>query len=112
MQKVDIGVMAVEGKTTSFTVSATASSSTSLPRRGSYLRLVNEGPSVAFVSVGSGAQVATLPSATPSETSTPVLAGEDVVFAIPNNSQTPLEISAICRSGGTATIDAQVGGGI
>lgn len=110
------------------TVTDTASTSTALPAIGNVIRIVNEGPSVAFVSVGTGTQTATLPNATPTATSTPILAGEDAVFSIPNPQPvyntgaagsthpyappTPYNISAICRSGGTATLDVAVGEGV
>ncbi len=96
-------------------VTATASTSTALPAVGNTIRIVNEGPNVAFVSIGTGAQTATLPNATATATSTPVLAGEDVVFSIAVDTTTPttpLNISAICRASGTATIDVQVGNGV
>ena len=90
-------------------VTATASASTALPAKGNTLRVVNEGPNVAFISVGSGAQTATLPNATTTVTSTPVLAGSDVTFSIP--AAAVLNISAICRASGTATLDCEVGEG-
>mgnify|MGYP001584271303 FL=1 len=94
------------------TVTATASTSAALPALGKIVRLVNEGPSICFVSIGNGAQTATLPNATPTATSTPILAGSDVVLSIPDPLlTTPLSISAICRSGGTATLDVQCGEG-
>lgn len=91
-------------------VTATASTSTVLPGQGNSVRIVNEGPNIAFVSIGSGSQTATLPNATPTATSTPILAGEDAVFSIPNDAI--YNISAICRASGTATLDVQVGEGI
>jgi len=95
-------------------VTSTASASTALPGSGKFIRIVNEGPNVAFVSIGTGTQTATLPNATATATSTPVLAGEDVAFEIPSNisTSTALNISAICRAAGTATLDVQVGDGI
>ena len=90
-------------------VTSTASASTALPALGNSVRLINEGPNHAFVSIGTGAQVATLPNATPTATSTPILAGEDVILSIPNSAIQ--NISAITR-GGTATLDVQVGEGM
>lgn len=98
-----------QSKTKPISVTDTASSSTALPGQGNTLRVVNEGPNDAFISVGSTAQTATLPNSTPTATSTPVLAGSDVSFTIPADSV--LNISAICRSGGTATLDVSVGEG-
>lgn len=101
-------------KTLPISVTSTASTSVALPGVGNTLRVVNEGPNVAFISVGTSTQTATLPNATPTATSTPVLAGSDVVFSIASNpgDSTPLNISAICRAGGTATLDVAVGNGV
>lgn len=89
-------------------VTSTASSSTALPAKGKTLRIVNEGPYVAFISVGSGAQTATLPNATPTATSTPVMPG-DTSLSIDGSAI--LNISAICRASQTATLTVQVGEG-
>lgn len=91
-------------------VTASASASTALPGAGNSVRIVNEGPNIAFISIGSGSQTATLPNATPTATSTPVLAGTDVVLTIPADQV--YNISAICRASGTATLDVQVGEGL
>ncbi len=98
-----------QAKTLPISVTSSASSSTALPSAGNTLRVVNEGPNDAFISVGTGAQTATLPNATPTATSTPVLAGSDVSFTIPGDAA--LNISAICRATGTATLSCQVGEG-
>jgi len=92
------------------TVTATASTSAALPNLGNSLRVVNEGPNTAFISVGTGEQTATLPNATATRTSTPVLAGSDIVLTIPASAVQ--NISAICRAGGTATLDCEVGEGL
>ncbi len=119
----------VNALTLPISVTSTASTSVALPAIGNVIRIVNEGPSVAFVSVGTGAQTATLPNATPTSTSTPILAGEDAVFSMPvpratantgatpatnmsYTAPTPLNISAICRAAGTATLDVSVGEGV
>ncbi len=112
-----------QAKTLPISVTSTASTSAALPGVGNVVRIVNEGPSVAFVSIGVAEQTATLPNATPTATSTPVLAGTDISLTIPNaqaasanptgyTAPTPLNISAICRSSGTATLDVQVGDGL
>lgn len=89
-------------------VTTSASTSTALPAQGAVLRLVNEGANMAFVSVGSGTQTATLPNATTTYTSTPVLPGSDIVLSIdPTAIQ---NISSITRSGAT-TLHAVVGEG-
>lgn len=106
-----------QAKTKPISVTDSASSSTALPGCGTSIRLVNEGPNVCFVSIGSTSQTATLPNATPTATSTPVAVG-DCVLTIPDTgvnsvtAGTPLNISAICRSGLTATLCVQVGEGL
>lgn len=99
-----------QAKTMPISVTATASTSTALPGSGNVVRIVNEGPNVAFVSIGASAQTATLPNATAVATSTPVLAGTDVSLSIPGGGTT-FNISAICRASGTALLDVQVGEG-
>lgn len=98
-----------QAKTLPITVTATASSSVALPGAGNSVRLVNEGPNICFVSIGTGTQTATLPNATPTATSTPVAVG-DCVLTIPD--ATTLNISAICRSAQTAALSVQVGEGL
>lgn len=90
-------------------VTSTASTSAALPGKGNTIRIVNEGPNVAFVSIGSGAQTATLPNASPTATSTPIMPG-DVSLGIPADQV--YNISAICRASGTATLSVQVGEGV
>lgn len=113
---------AAQAKTLPISVTSTASTSAALPAIGNTIRIVNEGPNVAFVSIGTGTQTATLPNASPTATSTPVLAGSDISLTIPNpqaaaagggafTAPTPLNISAICRASGTATLDVQVNEG-
>jgi flagellar capping protein FliD len=96
-------------KSLPISVTASASTSTALPAKGNTIRIVNEGPNQAFISVGTGAQTATLPNATPTGTSTEVLAGSDVSFSLPSDSIQ--NISAICRASGTALLVVQVGEG-
>jgi len=99
-----------QAKSLPVSVTATASTSTALPALGAVVRIINEGPNVAFVSIGTGAQTATLPNATPTATSTPILAGTDISLCIASDSIQ--NISAICRSSGTAALTVQVGEGI
>lgn len=89
-------------------VTSTASTSAALPGKGNSVRLVNEGPNICFVSIGTGSQTAVLPNASPTATSTPVAVG-DCVLSIPNDQI--YNISAICRAAGTATLSVQVGEG-
>lgn len=121
-------LLSAQVKTLPITVGTSASASTALPSFGDTIRIFNEGPNDAFISVGAGAQVATLPNATPTATSVVCPAREDLVFSIPNTGNTsmtapggavigdtfpaatPLNISAICRTG-TALLDVSVGMG-
>ncbi len=91
-------------------VTATASTSAALPAKGNSIRIVNEGPNVAFVSIGAGTQTATLPNGTATATSTPILASTDITLSMPNDAI--YNISAICRASGTAILDVQVGEGM
>ncbi len=97
-------------KTAPYSLTATASSSTALPAIGKKVRLVNPGPNNAFISIGPGSQTATLPNSTPTNTSTPILAGTDIVLELENEAQ--MYISGICATGQTATIYASVGDGV
>lgn len=95
-------------KPLSATDSSGSSSSMTLPATGNQMVVVNEGPSIAFFSVGAGAQTATLPNSTPTATSTPILPGYERTFTIPTEAT---HIAAVCRSGGTATLSVYVGEG-
>lgn len=90
------------------TVTTTASTSTALPAAGNTLRIVNEGPNIAFISIGTGTQTATVPNATPTITSVPVWVGDNS-FDIPASSI--LNISAICRATQSSLLNIQVGYG-
>lgn len=96
------------GLTLPISVTTTASSSTALPAKGESIRLVNDGANTAFVSIGTGAQTATLPNATFTATSTPILPGTDIVLGIAPDQI--YNISAITRTG-TTTLYAIVGAG-
>lgn len=99
-----------QAKTLPISVTSTASTSAALPAQGACVRFINEGPNKCFVSIGSGTQTATLPNATPTATSTPILAGTDIILSIPSDAV--YNISAICRATETATLDVQVGEGM
>jgi P pilus assembly chaperone PapD len=91
-------------------VTTTASASITLPGTGSVVRIVNEGPNHAYVAIGINTQTATVPTTTPTFTSTPILAGTDSTFTIPDGNGVKMQLSAICGTG-TATLDIQVGEG-
>jgi len=78
----------------------TASTSAALPAAGGTIHFFNEGPANAWVSVGVGAQVATLPATTGAAatlTSFPVPVGAILTYGIPDSDI--LQISAITRTG-------------
>lgn len=89
-------------------VTTVASASARLPASGNTIRLVNEGPNVAYVSIGTGTQTATLPGAVAAATCTPVLPSSDITMSIPAGDTQ--NISAITRTG-TASLNVQVGEG-
>ena len=93
----------------SASVTASASASTPLPAKGNTLRVVNEGPNVAFLSIGAGAQTATVPSGSAAQTCMAVLASSDSTFTIPNDAV--YNFSAICRAAQTAVLTIYVGEG-
>lgn len=97
-------------KTLDISVTSTASTSTALPGTGNTLRIVNEGPNVCWISVGSSAQTATLPAtSSPVATCVPVMPG-DTSLGIPNDAV--YNISAITRAGQTARLSVSVGEGM
>lgn len=105
-----ISPFSAQSKTLGISVTATSSTSIALPGAGNVVRLVNEGPNICFVSIGSGSQTATLPHASvPVATSTPVPVG-DISLSIPASAT--YEIAAICRASQTAALSVQVGEGI
>ena len=114
-------LLSAQCKTLPIAVTSTASTSKALPNIGNTVRIVNSGTVACYVSIGTGSQTATIPNATPTATSTPVLGGSDVVFQIPSPQPTkgsdgtfaiptPLNISAITDSA-SITIYVQVGDG-
>lgn len=104
------GAFTAQSNTIRVAVTASASASVALPGRGESVRIVNEGPNHAYVSIGPGAQTATVPTGTPLPTATVVLSGSDTTFSLPDVAG--LQISAICAAAGTATLDVQVGMGV
>lgn len=95
---------------TTIAISVTsASADTTFAIPGNSARFVNEGPNNCYVSVGTVAQTATVPGATGVRTSTPLLAGSDVILTIPYS--TALHIASICRNNSTATLIVSTGEG-
>lgn len=91
--------------------SSTATAAVPLPLAGSgfQMRIVNEGPNVAFFATSpNGVVLATLPAAGTTTTCTAILSGEDATFTL---SSTDKFISAICRSTQTAVLSVYVGVG-
>lgn len=100
----------------SVSATSTATTAVALPvtsaGAGSIIRIVNEGPSIAFISLGSviASTVATLPTTGGgTATCSPILPGEDASFTRDTKLETL--ISAICRAGGTAALTVQTGEG-
>jgi hypothetical protein len=97
-------------KTLSISVTSTSSTSIALPGTGNTVRLVNEGPNICFVSIGTGSQTATLPHASvPVATATPVPVG-DISLSLPGDAV--YNIAAVCRATHTAVLSVQVGEGL
>lgn len=101
--------MSAQAPTIAISGTSTASASTPLPGVGNIVRLVNEGTNNCYVSIGPDGQVATVPSSTAASTCTPILAGEDASFSIPN---AQMNISIICRAAQTCTLIVSVGEGV
>ena len=101
-------------KAPSIAISATstASSAVQLPITGNNIRVINEGPSIAFLCFGKAQSgtVATLPTTTAvSVTSDAIGPGEDLIFSRDMGNDN--YVSAICRVGGTAALTVYVGTG-
>ena len=79
-----------------------------LPQAGDTLHLMNTSTSDAYISVGQGAQTATLPSSVAAATCTCIFGRSDVPFRIPRNNN--LQIAAL-TSGGTAALNIYIGEG-
>lgn len=94
-------------------VAATASALTAvaLPLSdGNSIRIVNEGPSIAFVAIGASTVLATLPTTgVGTVTCVPILSGEDIILR--RDASKGKFISTICRAAGTATLTVHVGTG-
>lgn len=89
--------------------SATATAAVQLPQGGQQLRIINEGPNVAFLAFGkSGNVLATLPVAGQTNTCDAVLSGEDELLTRDMDDNF---ISAVCRASGTAVLTIYVGVG-
>lgn len=99
-------------QSTTFAIAATATASAPalMPVAAGALRIVNEGPSVAFVAVAAASTSATLPVALPgTQTATPVLPNMSITMAI--SAGGAQYISAICRAAGTAALSISIGEG-
>lgn len=99
-----------QGLTLPISVTTSASTSAALPCVGESIRLVNDGANTCFVAITPKATtaVATLPNATFTATSTPILPGTDIVLGIQPDQI--YNISAITRTS-TTTLYAIVGAG-
>ena len=99
----------VDGATFSIAYTTTASASTALNNvKFDNIRFYNSGLTDVFVSIGTGAQTATLPSGTAAKTCTPIAAGTVEIFSLPR--ELSLNVSAICASGsGTLYVTLEEG---
>lgn len=102
--------MPIQIKTIAISVTDTASPSVALPSIGSVIRIVNDGNSTAYVSIGRESQTATVPTSSAAITCTPVLLLSDNVFSLPDDSV--YNISAICDTSLTTILFVSVGEGI
>lgn len=104
-------LFSAQANTIAVSANATASTPVLLPFACGALRIVNEGPNVAFVAVAAASTAATLPGAAPgAQTCTPILPSSDVTLAIASvPGGTPLYVSAICRAAGTAVLSVSTG---
>ena len=79
--------------------------------QGNSIRIVNEGPNIAFVALGTASVLATLPTTgTGAVTCTPVMVNEDLILT--RNAYTDLFISTICRAAGTSVLTVACGDGL
>lgn len=103
-------LFSAQATTFALTAGTVASTPVQMSFRGNSIRIVNEGPNVAFVAISPAATSATVPGALPGTTScTPVLPGSDVTLGMCNNLNF---ISAICRAAGSAVLSVTVGEGM
>lgn len=102
----------VQAQTFGISATGVASAAVQMGVRANGVRIVNEGPNVAFVAIGNSAAVlATVPGAAPGAvTSTPVPPGTDQIFSMGFDAA-PNWVSAICRNGGTAALSITPGEG-
>lgn len=107
-------IFSAQATTIGIAATATASTPALLPFSCGSLRIVNEGPNVAFVAVAASSTAATLPGAVPGATTcTPVLASSDVTLSIAGGPGGQAQyISAVCRAAGTAALSVSMGEGI
>lgn len=103
-----IDLFSAQSKTRVIAATVTASASVALPALGNSVRIANEGAAAVYVSIGAGAQTATVPGTTATATCTPVLAGQDVVFSIPIDA---IQNISVIAATGTANVNVSVGEG-
>lgn len=96
----------IDGLTFSITVTDAPSTSVTIGSKVyENVRVCNDGFSTAFIAIGVGNQVATIPTDTATKTCTPILPGCVEVFSLPR--VLALEIAAICKTGETTTLYIQ-----
>jgi hypothetical protein len=75
---------------------------------GNVIRIVNEGPNIAYISVGHNFQAATVPGVLATNTCCPVLPFSDVSFFAPHSGS--LQLAAVTAIG-SAVLNIQLGTG-
>lgn len=104
-------LFSAQAATIAISATATASTPVALPFSANGVRIVNEGPNVAFIAIAPTSTVATLPGASQAQTCTPVLAGSDITLSMAQGTDSNF-ISAICRASGTAVLSVSIGEGM
>jgi hypothetical protein len=95
-----------------FKIDVTGTSSTSKAiSTSATIRLANLGVNPCYVSIGSGAQTATVPTTTAVSTCDVVPAGGDITLSV-QQIGIDLQIAAICGAGLTTTLIVSTGAGI
>lgn len=97
-----------QNETVVLSVTATTGS-IALPEGKNSIRVVNGGANECFFALGGSAVSATLPTGTPSTTSTPLLSGSDAVFSY--NNRVHSHIAAICNASESTTLYITCGSG-
>ena len=102
---------AINSPTRTLSVTATSGDIALPTTGGNVVMLTNEGPNHCYIAAGSGTQTATVPTTSVVVTATPVLAGTQVTFSLPQLLSAP-HLAAVCDTNLTATLRISVGEGV